>query len=132
MEYVVLCPPLIVKFPFWLNLVPAFTWLIGSINAQVDISQDGKLALADVPFGDKISLGVFGSFELVAGRLSLVVQPGYTFLREEIEGQIPAFYQRAGVKYIFWKDLFLGINIRAHNFGVADYIEWNAGWAINW
>lgn len=104
----------------------------GSINAQIDISENGDLSLADVPFLDKTSLSVFGSFELVAGRLSLVVQPGYTLIRKEIEGQNPAFYQRAGLKYMIWKDLFLGINIRAHNFGVADYIEWNAGWAIKW
>ena len=37
----------------------------GSINAQVDISNDGQLALANVPFSDKVSLSVFGSFELV-------------------------------------------------------------------
>jgi len=104
----------------------------GSINAQIDISNNGELALADVPFTDKISLSVFGSFELVAGRISLIVQPGYTFIRKEIEGQKPAFYQRAGVKYVIWKDLFLGINIKAHDFGIADYIEWNAGWAIKW
>ena len=104
----------------------------GSINAQIDISNNGELALADVPFSDKISLSIFGNFELVAGRLVLLVQPGYTFWRVEIEGQKPAFYQRAGLKYMVWKDLFLGINIKAHDFGTADYIEWNAGWAINW
>jgi len=104
----------------------------GSINAQIDISEGGNLSLADVPFSDKISLGAFGSFELIAGRLSLIVQPGYTFLRKEIEGQKPAFYQRAGIKYLVWKDLSLGINIKAHDFGVADYIEWYAGWSIKW
>jgi len=104
----------------------------GSINAQIDIANDGELSLADVPLSDKLSLSVFASFELVAGNLELIIQPGYTILRKEIEGQKPAFYQRLGIRYFIWKDLFLGINIKAHDFGIADYIEWNAGWRIKW
>lgn len=104
----------------------------GSIDAQIVVGSDGELSHSEVPFTDKLSLSIFGSFELVAGRLSLIVQPGYTFWRYEFEGAKPQFYQRAGIKYIIWDDLFLGINIRAHEFGIADYIEWNAGWAIKW
>jgi hypothetical protein len=107
----------------------------GSTNAQIDIArseEQNAIVPADVPFIEKWSLSIFGSFELVAGRISLILQPGYTFLRKEIEGQKPAFYQRAGLRYFIWKDLFLGINIRAHNFGQADYIEWNAGWRIRY
>ena len=104
----------------------------GSIDAQIVVGSDGELSHSEVPFTDKLSLSIFGSFELVAGRLSLIVQPGYTFWRYEFEGAKPQFYQRAGIKYVIWDDLFLGINIRAHEFGIADYIEWNAGWAIKW
>lgn len=104
----------------------------GSLMAEIDVNTEGDYTLNDVPFWDKTSLSVFASFELVAGKLSLIVQPGYTLIRYEFEGQKPAFYQRAGLRYFIWKELFLGINIRAHNFGVADYIEWNAGWRIPW
>jgi hypothetical protein len=104
----------------------------GSINAQIDVNSEGEYTTSQVPFWDRTSLSVFASFELVAGRLSLLVQPGYTLFRYNFEGEKPAFYQRAGLRYFIWKDLFLGINIRAHNFGVADYIEWNAGWRIKW
>jgi hypothetical protein len=104
----------------------------GSINAQIDVNSEGEYTARQVPFWDRTSLSVFASFELVAGKLSLLVQPGYTLFRYNFEGEKPAFYQRAGLRYFIWKDLFLGINIRAHNFGVADYIEWNAGWRIKW
>ncbi|MCF6317837.1 MAG: hypothetical protein L3J83_00935, partial [Proteobacteria bacterium] len=41
-------------------------------------------------------------------------------------------YQRLGIKYHVNKGLFFGINIRAYDFGIADYIEWNMGYRVKW
>ena len=75
----------------------------------------------------KISLGIVSNFEKVINRISLLGGIGVYVARKKIEDQTPVIYMRAGMKYHFWKDFFLGVNVRAHNFSVADYTEWNIG-----
>lgn len=103
----------------------------GTMDAQYDI-QDGEVNQITHSFGEKLGVGVFASFEWVIGRLSVIAQPGYHVLRKEFEGQTPASYQRAGIKYHLWDDIFAGVNIRAYDFGVADYIEWTLGYRMKW
>lgn len=82
---------------------------------------------------DKILLGLYPSFELVLGRLSMIAQPGFYIYKKDVEGfETPVTYQRIGVKYHFWDHLVLGVNIRAFNFSKADFIEWNIGYRIKW
>ncbi len=82
---------------------------------------------------DKILIGLYPSFELVLGRLSMIAQPGFYVYQKEVEGNdTPRTYQRIGVKYHFWKNLVVGVNIRAFNFSKADFIEWNIGYRIKW
>lgn len=82
---------------------------------------------------DKILVGIYPSFELVLGRLSMIAQPGFYIYQKEVEGyETPTTYQRIGVKYHFWDHLVLGVNIRAFNFSKADFIEWNIGYRIKW
>jgi hypothetical protein len=82
---------------------------------------------------DKILIGLYPSFELVLGRLSMIAQPGIYVYQKDVEGyESPSTYQRIGVKYHFWNHLVVGINIRAINFSVADFIEWNIGYRLKW
>lgn len=82
---------------------------------------------------DKILVGVYPSFELVLGRLSMIAQPGFYVYQKDVEGsETPTTYQRIGVKYHFWDHLVIGINIRAFNFSKADFIEWNIGYRLKW
>jgi hypothetical protein len=82
---------------------------------------------------DKILFGLYPSFELVLGRLSMIAQPGFYVSQKEVEGfDTPSTYQRIGVKYHFFKNLIVGINIRAYDFSKADFIEWNIGYRIKW
>ncbi len=82
---------------------------------------------------DKILIGLYPSFELVLGNLSMIAQPGFYVYQKDVEGfETPTTYQRIGMKYHFWKNLVLGINIRAVNFSKADFIEWNIGYRIKW
>jgi hypothetical protein len=83
--------------------------------------------------GEKILIGVYPSFELVMGKFSILAQPGFYVYQTEIDGYLsPSTYQRVGMKYHFWDHLVVGINIRAINFSVADFIEWNIGYRIKW
>jgi hypothetical protein len=82
---------------------------------------------------EKILIGIYPSFELVLGKLSIIAQPGFYVYQTDIDGyDAPSTYQRVGVKYHFWDHLVAGINIRAVNFSVADFIEWNIGYRIKW
>ncbi len=82
---------------------------------------------------DKILIGLYPSFELVLGEISLIAQPGFYIYQKDVEGfETPTTYQRLGVKYHLWEHLIVGINIRAFNFSKADFIEWNIGYRIKW
>jgi len=103
----------------------------GSTNAQIDVS-DGEPSPVNVPFTDKLSVGIYGSYELVMNKVSLAIHPGFYVLRKEIEGQSPVFYQRIGLKYNFWEGMFAGIFVRASNFSKAEFIEWTLGYSLRW
>lgn len=116
-----------------------------SYNSYIDY-KDGEITRMDAGNDIKLNMGVYGSFELVIHKLSLIVQPGWYLYRAEWrvpEGSdgssaIPprrrsgTSYQRLGIKYHVFDDLFVGINIRAYDFGIADYIEWNVGYRVKW
>ncbi len=103
----------------------------GALNAQIAV-ENGELEEVDLPFGTHITLSVYPSYELVINRLSVFVQPGFYVYRKKTEESTTAFYQRLGVKYHFYKDYFLGVSLRATQFHVSNYIEWNIGRRINW
>lgn len=82
---------------------------------------------------DKIMLGAYGSFELVLGKLSMILQPGFYLYKKEQDTQnVPSAYQRIGFKYHIRNNLVAGISIRTIYFSKAEYIEWNMGYRIKW
>jgi hypothetical protein len=103
----------------------------GSTNAEIDVS-DGVPNAVSVPFIEKCSIGIYGSYELVLNKISLAIHPGYYILRKEYDGQSPAFYQRVGLKWNFWEGMFAGIFVRASNFSKAEFIEWTLGYRLRW
>ncbi len=119
----------------------------GSYNSYIEYSNNETTAKKNAGTGNKLSIGVYGSFELVVNKLSVIVQPGWYLYREE--WQIPdtdsppagvsyprrvpgTSYQRIGLKYHIFDNVFAGINVRAYDFSIADYIEWNVGYRIKW
>jgi hypothetical protein len=103
----------------------------GALNAQIAV-ENGELDEVDLPFANHITFSVYPSYELVIDRLSVIVQPGFYVYRKKTEESTTAFYQRLGVKYHFYKDYFLGVSLRATQFQVSNYIEWNIGRRITW
>jgi len=85
-------------------------------------------------FLDKLGLGLFAGYEHVVARANLIVQLGYTVLRRDVpdvngnEARLPRFYQRLGLKYHVLDDVFLGLNVRFHDFSAADNLEFNVGY----
>jgi hypothetical protein len=92
-------------------------------------------SISKAPFErmDKILVGVYGSFELVLGKVSMIIQPAYYIHKKELEERgVPSSYQRFGVKYHMRNNLVAGISIRTIYYSKAEFIEWNMGYRIRW
>jgi hypothetical protein len=117
-----------------------------SYNSYIEYEDNKATARVNAGDGNKLSVGAYGSFELVVNKLNVVIQPGWYLYREDwaIPDETPpegvsyprrkpgGSYQRIGLKYHIFKDTFVGINVRAYDFSIADYIEWNIGYRIKW
>ncbi|TSA34986.1 MAG: acyloxyacyl hydrolase [Porphyromonadaceae bacterium] len=101
----------------------------GSVNAQVAVDNN-QLEIKDGPFTDKLQLSIFPSYELVANKVSLILQPAFYLYRKKLKNQTPVFHQQIGLKYQINDKLFVGITLRAYYFHISDFIEWNIGYRI--
>ncbi len=79
---------------------------------------------------DNFELALFGGYEIVAHRTHLIVHFGYKILRKDLPNRLPDFYQRLGVKQFFYQNWFAGMNVRFHEIGSADNLEWNIGYKM--
>jgi hypothetical protein len=102
-----------------------------SINANIDTEND-YVVQSSSNFADRVAIGIYPAYELAVNKLSFLVQGGIYVVRKKRPHQIPAFYQRLGMKYHVLRNVFIGINIKAYNMKVADFIEWNAGYRLRW
>lgn len=100
-------------------------------HAAVSVVQN-DVEITSAKFSNKIAFSVFPSYELVIDRLSIIVQPGFYLYRSPINDNNPLFYQRLGVKYHLKGNLYIGVNLRAFNLHVSDFIEWNVGYRLDW
>lgn len=82
---------------------------------------------SDVALQDKIGLSVFIGGEAAIEKLSVVTTLGYMVAQTRFEYSTPAFEQRLGLKYHFYRNVFAGVNIRAYKFRAAKAIEFNIG-----
>jgi hypothetical protein len=83
-------------------------------------SDDGSKA----PVKDAFRAGLCASYELIFSDFSLLFQGGrYFYSKHNSEGK---FYQRLGMRYVFYKSWFACLNLRSH-FGKADFFEAGTG-----
>ncbi|TLX74688.1 acyloxyacyl hydrolase [Labilibacter sediminis] len=105
----------------------------GSRNAEIRVKEDGTAEKTkEGSLSDKITLGVYGTYEFTIDRLSISSYLGAFVFRKEVPNQLPRLYQKFGFKYHFKNDMYSGILVRAHDFSVADFIEWNIGYRLKW
>ncbi|MCT4643494.1 MAG: acyloxyacyl hydrolase [Carboxylicivirga sp.] len=105
------------------------------VNVKVTNPEDGSqepiVEFADKT-KDKMQLGIFGTYEYTIDRLSVASYFGILALRQKGYKAPPLLYQKFGLKYHFKNDMYAGLLVRAHNFSVAEVIEWNIGYRIKW
>lgn len=101
----------------------------GSYNSKVIIN-NGEPEPNDKFQGNKLSLSLFPSYELVINKLSVVIQPGFYVLRKHSTNKEPSTYQRLGLHYQLDTNLFAGVSLRAYNYHVSNFIEWTLGYRL--
>jgi hypothetical protein len=78
-----------------------------------------------------LSLGFILQPEIIIDRLTLVA--GIGIYASNIKyGNFKQTYQRWGVRYDIYKNISIGLNLRAINFQTAEYMEFNLGYRIRW
>ncbi|MCP4293746.1 MAG: acyloxyacyl hydrolase [bacterium] len=92
---------------------------------QIEAYKNGENA--ETSEFDKFDLAAVAGYEHVVHNTRLQVQLGYIFLRTDVEGRLTRFYQRLGLKQFFFENWFGGLNVRFHELGSADNLEYNMG-----
>lgn len=96
-------------------------------NGQLQLAMTGIPDKGAIPFGDKVKVAVFAGWESILSNLSIIGNFGYVVAEKKYYGTFPAFQQRLGFKYHFYKNVFAGMTVRAHNFRIAETLEFNVG-----
>jgi len=80
--------------------------------------------------GDNFELAGFAGGEANVNRTWFLIHLGYKIFTKDVPNRLPDFYQRLGVKHFFYRNWFLGLNVRFHEIGSADNLEWNVGYKV--
>ncbi len=101
-----------------------------SVGDLIELDAYNNGANAHGTSSDNYELALFAGYEVTANRTNLIIHLGYKVLYEDVEGRLPIFYQRLGIKQFVYEDWFAGLNVRFHELGSADNLEWNVGYAM--
>jgi hypothetical protein len=115
------------RYVFGLDL--GYDGTVGDL-AELD-AYNNQQPSPDTGFWDYWELAVFGGYELIAHRTHLLVHFGYKLFYKDLPNRLPEFYQRLGVKQFFYRNWFAGLNVRFHELGSADNLEWNIGYKVD-
>jgi len=80
---------------------------------------------------ENLTLGLILQPEFIIDKLTLVSGIGIYALHRNY-GNFNQTYQRLGVRYDIYKNVSLGVNVRAINFTMAEFLEFNVGYRIRW
>ena len=94
--------------------------------------ENGKLISVLGKQQERFAVNLFAAHEFCIDRVSILTQLGYYLWQGMPEEKKVPLNEKVGIKYHFKNNLFAGVSILAHNFSVADYIEWNVGYRIKW
>ena len=80
---------------------------------------------------ENLTIGLLLQPEMIIDRLTLVGGIGI-YARHLHYGSFNQTYQRLGVRYDIYKNISFGVNVRAVNFMLAEFMEFNLGYKIRW
>lgn len=80
---------------------------------------------------ENLTIGLIIQPEMIIDRLTLAGGVG-VYARHLDYGSFNKIYQRLGIRFDVYKNISVGINIRAVNFMLAEFLEFNFGYKIKW
>ncbi|MDR1725266.1 MAG: acyloxyacyl hydrolase [Bacteroidales bacterium] len=95
--------------------------------------ENGEIVLCyESNWKKRFNAGVFISYEWRMFNFILTVEPCLYLYKHDVKIEysffyVPIFYQRIGFQYLFSKNFFAGLKLRAYRFSIAHFIEWNLG-----
>lgn len=103
----------------------------GSVGSRVDVV-NGAVVDSRAPTGERFALGLYGGYEHVFHRLSLIVQVGYNVWRGYDDPAFPRVYQRYGFRWNFSERFWGTLAARTIHGGKASFIELGGGYRVRW
>ncbi len=94
----------------------------------LNANTDGTIAPRDF---SNLTIGFILQPEIIIDRLTLVGGIGI-YIRHRNYGDLTQMYQRLGARYEFYKNLSFGVNVRAINYMLAEFMEFNLAYRIAW
>jgi len=94
----------------------------------LNANPDGTIAPRDE---SNLTVGLVLQPEVIIDRLTLVGGVGI-YARHRNYGDFTEWYQRLGARYDIYKNMSLGVNVRAINFMLAEFMEFNLAYRIDW
>jgi hypothetical protein len=103
----------------------------GAAGARVDIIT-GRRVESRALFDERFALGLYGGYEHVMARLSVLFQVGYTVWRGVDEEDVPRFYQRYGTRFHFTDHFWGTFAVRSIKIRKANFLEFGLGYRVLW
>ena len=103
----------------------------GATGARVDI-RDGRQVESRAPVDERFALGLYGGYEHVIARFSVLFQLGYTVWRGFDDEEVPRFYQRYGSRFYFSNRFWGTFAVRSIRLRKANFLEFGLGYRVRW
>ena len=101
----------------------------GATGARVDII-NGSQVDSRAPVDERFALGLYGGYEHVMPRFSVLFQLGYTVWRGFDDEEVPRFYQRYGARFQFSDHFWGTFAVRSIKIRKADFFEFGVGYRV--
>ncbi|MEA1875063.1 MAG: acyloxyacyl hydrolase [Bacteroidota bacterium] len=80
---------------------------------------------------ENLTIGLLLQPEMIIDKLTIVGGIGI-YARHLHYGEFNQTYQRLGIRYDVYENISVGVNVRAVNFMLAEFLEFNLGYRIRW
>jgi hypothetical protein len=119
------------------GISPYYLWQNSEVfKSGVGLDLNFLTGLSSRPIGvpgpmgwENLTVGIGYQLEVVFDRLSIVAGIGSYAVHKRYRN-FHQFYQRMGLKFYLLENLYAGVNVRAVNFGTAEFMEFNMGYRV--
>jgi hypothetical protein len=103
----------------------------GATGARVDLL-DGARVYSRAAYGRRFAAGLYGGYEHVIARVSVLLHVGYTVWRRVEDLDVPHAYQRYGVRFHLSDHLWSTLAVRTTKWRKANFPEFGLGYGVRW